>query len=106
MTIKAVFFDIDGTLVDSNEFHVSAWERAFQELLLPVDRADIRAQIGKGADMLLPALAPQLSESDRDAVADRHGQIFLSVYLPQVRPFPHARDLIAANLLRMIGSQA
>jgi beta-phosphoglucomutase-like phosphatase (HAD superfamily) len=35
MTVKAVFFDIDGTLVDSNEFHVSAWERAFQEQLHP-----------------------------------------------------------------------
>ena len=65
MTIKAVVFDIDGTLVDSNEFHVSAWERAFQESLFPVDRAAIRRQIGKGADMLLPALAPELPEGDR-----------------------------------------
>jgi len=48
MTVKAVFFDIDGTLVDSNECHVSAWERAFQEQLHPVDRAAIRRQMGKG----------------------------------------------------------
>jgi phosphoglycolate phosphatase-like HAD superfamily hydrolase len=96
MTIKAVFFDIDGTLVDSNEFHVSAWERAFQESLFPVDRAAIRRQIGKGADMLLPALAPELPESDRKAIADRHGKIFQTVYLSQVQAFPHARDLIAA----------
>jgi phosphoglycolate phosphatase-like HAD superfamily hydrolase len=96
MTIKAVFFDIDGTLVDSNEFHVSAWERAFQESLYPVERAAIRRQIGKGADMLLPALAPQLSESERKAIADRHGSIFQTGYLSQVQPFPHARDLITA----------
>jgi membrane protein len=96
MTIKAVFFDIDGTLVDSNEFHVSAWERAFQERLHPVDRAAIRRQIGKGADMLLPALAPELKESDRQAIADLHGRIFQTGYLPQIQPFPHARDLIAA----------
>jgi membrane protein len=96
MTIKAVFFDIDGTLVDSNEFHVSAWERAFQESLFPVDRAAIRRQIGKGADMLLPALAPELPEKDRKAIADRHGKIFQTGYLSQVQPFPHARDLIAA----------
>lgn len=96
MIIKAVFFDIDGTLVDSNEFHVLAWERAFQESLSPVDRAAIRRQIGKGADMLLPALAPELSEKDRKAIADRHGKIFQSGYLSQVQPFPHARELIAA----------
>jgi HAD superfamily hydrolase (TIGR01509 family) len=96
MTIKAVFFDIDGTLVDSNEFHVSAWERAFQESLFPVDRAAIRRQIGKGADMLVPALAPELPEKDRKAIADRHGKIFQTGYLSQVQPFPHARDLIAA----------
>ena len=95
MTIRAVFFDIDGTLVDSNEFHVSAWARAFQELLFPVDPAAIRRQIGKGADMLLPALAPELPESDRKAIADRHGEIFQNGYLSQVQAFPHARDLIA-----------
>jgi HAD superfamily hydrolase (TIGR01509 family) len=95
MTIGAVFFDIDGTLVDSNEFHVSAWERAFQESLFPVDRAAIRRQIGKGADMLLPALAPELPESDRKRIADRHGEIFKTGYLSQVQAFPQARDLIA-----------
>jgi beta-phosphoglucomutase-like phosphatase (HAD superfamily) len=31
MPLKAVFFDIDGTLVDSNEFHIMAWEEAFRE---------------------------------------------------------------------------
>jgi phosphoglycolate phosphatase-like HAD superfamily hydrolase len=96
MTVKAVFFDIDGTLVDSNEFHVSAWERAFQELLHPVDRGAIRRQIGKGADMLLPALAPELNESERRTIAALHGRIFQAGYLPQVQAFPHARDLIAA----------
>ena len=96
MTFEAFFFDIDGTLVDSNEFHVTAWERAFQERLHPVDRAAIRRQIGKGADMLLPALAPDLSASDRKAIAELHGRIFQTGYLPQVRAFPHARDLIAA----------
>jgi phosphoglycolate phosphatase-like HAD superfamily hydrolase len=96
MTVKAVFFDIDGTLVDSNEFHVSAWERAFQEQLHPVERAAIRRQIGKGADMLLPTLAPELNEGERKAIATLHDRIFQTGYLPQVQAFAHARDLIAA----------
>jgi beta-phosphoglucomutase-like phosphatase (HAD superfamily) len=32
MTIKAVLFDIDGTLVDSNDYHVAAWQAAFGQL--------------------------------------------------------------------------
>jgi membrane protein len=46
--------------------------------------------------MLLPALAPELPQRDRKAIADRHGKIFQTGYLSQVQPFPHARDLIAA----------
>jgi beta-phosphoglucomutase-like phosphatase (HAD superfamily) len=29
MQIKAILFDIDGTLIDSNDMHVLAWEEAF-----------------------------------------------------------------------------
>lgn len=28
--IKAVIFDVDGTLVDSNNLHVEAWQEAFR----------------------------------------------------------------------------
>jgi beta-phosphoglucomutase-like phosphatase (HAD superfamily) len=94
MSIEAVLFDIDGTLVDSSEFHVSAWARAFQELLFPVDLSALRRQIGKRTDMLLLALA--LPESDRKAIADRHGRIFQTAYLSQVQAFPRGRDLIGA----------
>ena len=31
MQIKAILFDIDGTLVDSNDMHVLAWEEAFRQ---------------------------------------------------------------------------
>jgi beta-phosphoglucomutase-like phosphatase (HAD superfamily) len=29
MAYSAVFFDIDGTLVDSNDGHIIAWQEAF-----------------------------------------------------------------------------
>jgi membrane protein len=28
--LKAMIFDLDGTLVDSNELHVESWARAFR----------------------------------------------------------------------------
>jgi beta-phosphoglucomutase-like phosphatase (HAD superfamily) len=94
MPIKAVFFDIDGTLVDSNEFHVMAWDEAFRDNGRVTEKDAIRGQIGKGADQLIPALFPNTDQVDQDKIADRHGEIFRARYLHQVKPFPHATDLI------------
>ncbi len=94
MIAKAVFFDIDGTLVDSNEFHVAAWDQAFREAGVSIPRDVIHSQIGKGADMLLPTLLPDSSETERDHIAKCHGDIFRSRYLIQVKAFPGASDLI------------
>lgn len=94
MPLKAIFFDIDGTLVDSNEFHLMAWEEAFRDHGHHVPQDQIRVQIGKGADQLIPALLPDLDEKVRKTIADRHGEIFRTRYLRQVKPFPHATDVI------------
>jgi HAD superfamily hydrolase (TIGR01509 family) len=96
MPIDAVLLDIDGTLVDSNEFHVAAWHRAFKEAHISIAPELIRKQIGKGADMLIPALAPDLPENTRKAIAKRHGEIFKTEFLPRVKAFPNAHDLIGA----------
>lgn len=94
MPLKAVFFDIDGTLVDSNEFHVMAWQEAFDDHGFPIRKDDIRGQIGKGADQLIPTLFPAMPKEVQDDVAHQHGEIFRTRYLGQVRPFPNATDLV------------
>ena len=95
MPIKAILFDIDGTLVDSNDLHVDAWLEAFADHGHDIDRDAIRGQIGKGADMLVPALIPGASESQAEQLGDAHGEAFKGEYLDRVRPFPQARDLLA-----------
>lgn len=94
MPLKAVFLDIDGTLVDSNELHVAAWDEAFRKAGHRVEKAGIRTQIGKGADQLIPALAPGLDPKTRDDIAGHHADIFATRYLRQVRPLPGGRDLM------------
>jgi beta-phosphoglucomutase-like phosphatase (HAD superfamily) len=75
MSVKAVFFHIDGTLVDSNKFHVMAWEQALRESCYPASKEAIRKQIGKGADTLIPSLMPYSAEKTRQELATRHGQV-------------------------------
>jgi HAD superfamily hydrolase (TIGR01509 family) len=92
--LKAVFFDLDGTLVDSNDFHVMAWQEAFRDFGHYFEQSDIRGQIGKGGDQLVPSLLPGIDEKLQKAVSERHGKVFKPKYLAQVKPFPHAFDLL------------
>jgi len=94
MTIEVVLFDIDGTLVDSNEQHVNAWAFAFQEEGRAQELDDIRAQIGKGGDLLVPELLPDIDDAIRERISKRHGDNFKDMYLDSVRAFEGAAELI------------
>ncbi|MEH3098679.1 HAD family hydrolase [Sphingomonas adhaesiva] len=96
LTVKAILFDIDGTLVDSNPQQVETWDIVFRREGLTFDRQTIHDQIGKGADMLIPALVPEGDEAQRDRLAAAHGALSKGSYLDGVRPFRGARDLLAA----------
>lgn len=94
MTIKAVFFDIDGTLVDSNDQHAAAWAETLSEAGHRLPKAAIRGQLGKGADNLVPALLPGATAEQAEALGERCGAIYKAKYLAEVRPFPGARALL------------
>jgi membrane protein len=93
--LKAILFDIDGTLVDSNDYHVLAWDEAFRAAGYSFDRQTLHDQIGKGADNYVPALLPDASPDEAERLGDAHGPIYKQRYLPLVKPFPGARDLLA-----------
>jgi membrane protein len=94
MAIKAILFDIDGTLVDSNDLHVAAWQAVFRQTGATFDDQVVHDQIGKGTDMLVPTLLPEADEAEQDRLGEEHGNIFKSQYLEQVTPFAGARDLL------------
>jgi beta-phosphoglucomutase-like phosphatase (HAD superfamily) len=52
--IKAVIFDVDGTLVNSVDSHAHAWQDAFNAFGHDFAFDKIRSQIGKGGDQLMP----------------------------------------------------
>lgn len=95
MRIKAILFDIDGTLVDSNDMHVLAWEEAFAGIGATFDRQVVHDQIGKGSDMLVPTLLPDLDDEAQEHVGKIHGEIFKAKFLKDAKPFDRAHDLLA-----------
>ena len=91
---RAFIFDIDGTLVDSNELHVDSWDRAFRRFGKQFPREKLRAQIGKGSDQYLPEfLTPDEIKRFGKALDDYRSELFRNEYLPKVRPFPKVREL-------------
>jgi len=92
--IRAVLFDLDGTLVDSNELHVQAWQETFRHFgkEIPIER--LRKQIGKGGDQYLPEFLTEIEMREFGPQADEYrGKLFKKKYLPEIRPFPKVREL-------------
>jgi beta-phosphoglucomutase-like phosphatase (HAD superfamily) len=40
--VRAVLCDVDGTLVESNWLHAEAWQQAFAEMRIVLDREQVR----------------------------------------------------------------
>ncbi len=94
--IQAALFDIDGTLVDTVDLHAKAWQRALARFGKEVAYRDVRAQIGKGGDQLLPVFlsGDELERFGEDLETYR-ADLYQREYLPWARPFPQSRELLA-----------
>jgi HAD superfamily hydrolase (TIGR01509 family) len=94
--LRATIFDVDGTLVDSNELHARAWRDAFRRFGREIPLDEIRQQIGKGGDQLIPIFLNPSEVRRHGAEVERYkSELFLREYLPQVRAFPEVGELFA-----------
>ena len=109
--LKGAIFDIDGTLIDSNDAHAKAWVEAFEENGVEAKFSEVRRLIGMGGDKLLPAIANiQKDDPKGKQISQKRAEIFKHFYLPMVRPFPQTQQLLKrmqeANLKLVIATSA
>ncbi|WP_437663249.1 HAD family hydrolase [Sorangium sp. So ce1182] len=94
VSVSAVIFDVDGTILDSVDLHAAAWQRAFRRFGREVPRERLRAHVGKGADQLLSVvLTPEEIGWIGAGVSALHDGIYARELLPGARPFPKVREL-------------
>lgn len=91
---KAAIFDVDGTLIDSVDLHALAWQQAFAKFGRQVDYAQVRGQIGKGGDKLMPVFLTEREQKDFSEELEKwRAQLFKTDFLPLVRPFAAVPEL-------------
>jgi phosphoglycolate phosphatase-like HAD superfamily hydrolase len=92
---KAAIFDLDGTLIDSVDFHALAWHEAMVMFGHDVSFEQVRGQIGKGGDKLIPVfLSPDEQRDHGKELEEWRGDRFKTQYLPLVRPFSAVPELL------------
>jgi HAD superfamily hydrolase (TIGR01509 family) len=93
--LKGVIFDIDGTLVDSNDAHAQSWVDTFVEAGYDVPFEAVRPLIGMGADKLLPKTIGIRHDSEEGKkLIKRRSEIFREEYLPRLQPLEGSRALV------------
>ena len=93
--LRGVIFDIDGTLVDSNDAHARAWVETFAEAGYDVPFEIVRPLIGMGGDKLMPkAIGIKHDSRKGKALSARRSEMFREKYLSGLRALPGSRRLV------------
>jgi HAD superfamily hydrolase (TIGR01509 family) len=95
--LKAVIFDIDGTLIDSVDLHARSWVETFARFGVTAALEDVRGHIGEGADFLIPTFVPPGTPKGQiKRIEQFRADLFKRKYLAEVKPFPKVRELFGS----------
>jgi len=97
--MHALLFDLDGTLVDTVNAHVLAWQGALGEVGVAVDGYRLHRHVGSSGRLIVRfaqrEAGRQLSAEQAQSVHRRHGELFRQL-VPRPRPLPGAVEVFRA----------
>jgi HAD superfamily hydrolase (TIGR01549 family) len=95
--MKALIFDLDGTLIDTVYAHVFSWQRALAESGMVIEGWRIHRKIGMSGGLFTRAVARELdrelSPQEVEKLQDRHSELFEQL-MPKRIPLPGAVELL------------
>ena len=102
---RAILFDVDGTLLDTNYFHTLAWLRACRSQGVEVSASWLHHRIGMGSDKIIRELTGGESEELNEAHTREYAP-----FRPEERAFQSVpellRDVAAAGVAVWLATSA
>jgi len=94
--LNAVFFDVDGTLVDSRKDIANAMNHALSTLgFAKLSQEDVIAHVGNGVkDLVRNCMGPGMDEATIEKGAELYWKHFMAHAVDETVLYPHAKDIL------------
>lgn len=85
--VRAVIFDMDGTMIDNMAYHKKAWRAFLKQHHMDVSDEEFRRKVsGKKNDQIFRTLFQRdLSQHELEAYADEKEALYRKLYEPEIR---------------------
>ena len=94
---KAVIWDMDGVLADTAPFHLSAWQKVFQERGVKFTKEDFRHSFGRRNDAIIrKTLGKETSQEEIDTISGKKEASFRRKIGRNLKPLPGVIKLITS----------
>jgi HAD superfamily hydrolase (TIGR01509 family) len=95
MTIKAVIFDLDGVLMDTELLAFRAWQQKLSTIGFMLEDYDFRAMLGLDAQQTVAYIQARTGlATGFQSLMDEHEKLMLSILEDDIEPVHGAHDLL------------
>lgn len=96
MDRAAVIFDLDGTLIDNNSFHLKAWQAFYKKRNRSLTEAEYKQHFnGKtNVDVLAHVFKDPLSPAENDTYTNEKEGLYREIYEPHIEPVKGLLNLL------------
>ncbi|MBV9960899.1 MAG: HAD family phosphatase [Parafilimonas sp.] len=93
---EAVIFDLDGTLIDNNAYHIEAWKTFYDKIGKPFSKQEYMQHINGriNRDIFNYVFNTTLSPGQIESYSDEKEALYRQLYKPHIRPVTGLIDFL------------
>jgi beta-phosphoglucomutase len=108
---KAFLFDLNGTMIDDMQYHVTAWYRLLNEMGANISMERMKEECyGKANELIERILPGRFTEAERDAIGDQKEAVYREEFRPYLKLLPGLLEVLEeayqSGIKMAIGSAA